>query len=430
MKRIITFSVIAMALVFAVVGVVREQKSVATLDLSDGMNVIANSQQMAKSAMVNNKIVFSAKDFERNMNLSEISSITVTSLPPLSDGCLCVADVAVNVGQTISRQNLDLLNYRQGNENVKQTSFKFKVNESEYEMTCNLYFLTRENSAPTLSMEDERTFAVSTHQSVKVYGKVGAYDADGDKLRFEIVTYAKNGVLDFDGLNGEYSYTPSGAYFGDDYFEYVAIDEYGNYSKSQKVNLEVKKLETDIVYCDMQNHKDQHAVLTMTEMGVMSGTKIGNDTYFMPDKAVSRVDFVAMLLNAIGQNNVETVLDTGFDDDAQIPQSMKGYVKKAREMGLIDGSVNTSGEYLFEPNREIMRAEAALIVSKLVKGSVPTVKPTFSDKNEIPAWAHDAIYTLNNLGILESENGEIAPTSSLTRTQTARMLYALIGYLN
>ena len=211
MKRIITFSVMAMALIFAVIGIVKEQKSIATLDLSNGMSIIANSQQMAKSAMLNNKIVFSAKDFERSMNLSEITSITVTSLPPLTDGCLCVADVAVNVGQTISRQNLDLLNYRPGNEGVKQTSFKFKVNGGEYEMTCNLYFLARENSAPTLSMEDERTFEVSTYQSIKVYGKVGAYDSDGDKIRYEVVTYAKNGVLDFDGESGEYYYTPTGA---------------------------------------------------------------------------------------------------------------------------------------------------------------------------------------------------------------------------
>lgn len=430
MKRIITFSVMVMALVFAVVGVVKEQKSVATMDLSSGMSIIANSQQMAKSAMVNNKIVFSARDFERNMNLSEISSITVTSLPPISDGCLCVADVAVNVGQTISRQNLDLLNYRQGNSEVSHASFKFKVNEGEYEMTCNLYFLTRENSAPTLSMEDERAFEVSTFQSIKVYGKVGAYDADGDKIRYEIVTYAKNGVLDFNGESGEYSYTPTGAYFGEDSFEYVAIDEYGNYSKSQTVSFEVKKLEADIVYCDMQDHKDHVSVLAMTEMGVMSGTKIGNETYFMPDKAVSRVDFVAMLINAIGQSTPENVLDTGFDDDDEIPQSMKGYVKKAREMGLVEGSVNADGEYLFEPNREITRAEAALIVSRLVKGSVPTVKPTFSDKNEIPAWAHDAIYTLNDLGILQSNNGNISPTAPLTRTQTASMLYALVGYLD
>ena len=430
MKRIITFSVMVMALVITIVGVVKKQNSNPTLDLSDGMAVIANNHQMAKSAMVNNKIVFSATDFERSMNLSEVSSITITGIPPLTDGCLCVGDVAVNVGQTISKQNLDLLNFRSANENVKQTFFEFKVNGCAYEMTCNLYFLTRENHAPTLEMEDERSFLVSTHQRVKVYGKVGAYDVDGDELRYEIVTYAKNGVLDFDNTSGEYAYTPSGAYFGEDSFEYVAVDKYGNYSASKTVNLTVEKRKTDIEYCDMQDHKDYHAVLTLAEMGVIGGTKIGNDTYFMPDKAVSRIDFLVMLMNSIGVTSAENVLDTGFDDDAQIPASMKGYVRKAREMGLVNGSVNASGEYLFEPNRDITRAEAALIVSRLVNGSVPTVKPTFTDRNEIPTWASDAIYILNDMGILQSNNGNIAPTSSLTRAQSAQMLYALMEYIN
>ena len=430
MKRIITLSVVVMALIFTVVGVVKKQSSNPTLDLSDGMAVIANNYQMAKSAMVNNKIVFSASDFERSMNLSNVSYVTITSVPPLTDGCLCVGDVAVNAGQTISRENLDLLNFRSANENVKHTTFEFKVNGNSYEMTCNLYFLTRENHAPTLEMEDERSFLVSTHQNIKVYGKVGAYDVDGDDLRFEIVSYAKNGVIDFDNESGEYSYTPTGSYFGEDSFEYVAIDKYGNYSASRKVNVTVEKRQTDINYCDMQDHKDHHAVLTLTEMGVMSGTKIGNNVYFMPDKSVSRIDFVVMLMNSLGVDAPENVLNTGFDDDDEIPASMKGYVKAAKQMGLITGSVNAQGNYLFEPNRDISRAEAALIVSRLVGGSVPTVKPTFTDKNDIPAWAHDAIYTLNDLGILQSYNGNISPTSPLTRTQTAQMLYALLEYIN
>ena len=106
------------------------------------------------------------------------------------------------------------------------------------------------------------------------------------------------------------------------------------------------------------------------------------------------------------------------------------FAYRARQMGLITGSVNADGEYLFEPSRDITRAEAALIVSKVVSGTVPTVKPTFSDKSEIPAWAHDAIYTLNDLGILSSNNGEIAPRASITRAQVAEMLYALMGYLD
>lgn len=429
MKRFITFSFIAMALVFAVIGIIREQNSEATLDVSSALSVIANENDMAKSALANNKIVFSADDFKRYLNVAEISSITITSVPSLTDGCLCVGDVAVNVGQTISSETISLLNYRAANEDVKQSSFNFKVNGGEYEMTCMLYFLTRENSAPTLSLEDERSFAVSTHQTISVFGKVSGYDADGDALRYEIVTYAKNGVLDFDGRSGEYTYTPQGAYFGEDSFEYVAVDKYGNYSSSRKVSLTVEKLKSDVVFCDMQGHRDHNAAMTMVEKGIMSGVSIGNNTYFMPDKAVSRVDFVAMLMNAIGYGDVENVANTGFDDDGEIPASMKGYVKKAKEMGLITGTVNADGEYLFEGNREISRAEASLIVSKLISAEVPTIKPIYPDRNDIPAWAEDAIYVLADLGILTSIDGSIAPSESLTRAQVANMLYVLDYYL-
>lgn len=430
MKRFITFSLIAMAIMFTVIGVVRYRNSDETMDVSNGLYVIAKENDMAKCGMVNNKIVFSADDFERFLNLKEVTSITVTSVPEMTDGCLCLGDVTVNAGQTILRSNIDLLNYRPANSEVTQSSFKFKVNGGEYEMTCNLYFLTRENTSPTLALEDERTLSVSTHQTITVYGKVAGYDADGDELRYEVVTYSENGVLDFNGKTGEYTYTPQGMYFGDDKFEYVAVDKYGNYSESRWVNLSVEKLETDVYFCDMQGHKDHNAVITMAEKGIMSGETIGNNTYFMPDKAVSRVDFVVMLMNAIGRGDVENVSDTGFDDDKEIPTGFKGYVKGARDMGLISGTVNADGEYLFEPNREITRAEAAYIVSKLVNAELPAVKPIFPDRNDIPVWAQDAVYTLNNLGILQSVDGMVAPNSSITRSQVAGMLYSLMGYMN
>ena len=57
MKRFITFSFIAMALVFTVIGVVREQKNDATLDVSNALSVIAKQNDMAKCAVVNNNVV-------------------------------------------------------------------------------------------------------------------------------------------------------------------------------------------------------------------------------------------------------------------------------------------------------------------------------------------------------------------------------------
>ncbi len=430
MKRFITFSLIAMAAVLCIIGVVKDQSTVSTLDISNGLCVIANETDMAKSAMVNNKIVFSANDFERYLNLNEISSITVTGVPDLTDGCLCLGDTVVKLGQSISRSNLDLLNFRAANEDIKQSTFTFKANGGEYEMTCNLYFLSRENNAPTLSLEDDRALFVSTHQTISVYGKLNGYDADGDELYYEVVSYAKNGVIELDCKTGEYVYTPNGLYYGEDSFEYVAVDKYGNYSESRRVSLSVERLQTDVYLYDMQGHRDHNAAMTMVEKGIMSGESIGSNTYFMPNKSVSRVDFIAMLMNVIGYGDVETVLRTGFDDDAEIPTGFKGYVKKARDMGLINGTVNAEGECLFEPNREITRAEAALIVSKVINAEIPTVKPIFPDRNDIPTWAQDAIYTLNSLGILNSVEGSISPNSKITRSQVANMLYNLDYYLN
>ena len=68
-------------------------------------------------------------------------------------------------------------------------------------------------------------------------------------------------------------------------------------------------------------------------------------------------------------------------------------------------------------------------MNNIVCGKAPIVKPTFADKSDIPAWATEAIYSLNHLGILSAENGNISASSEITRAQTAQMLYALMGVL-
>lgn len=430
MKRFITLCVILMGVALTVAGIVKMQSSDATHDISSGLSVLANQSGMAKSAMVNEKMVFSEEDFKKSLNLSEIGYITLTSVPSIADGCLCIGDTVLSAGQSISGNDLDLLNFRAADGGLSESEFCFKVNGCEYEMTCNMYFRTRENTAPVILDSDERLFSVSTHQSTMIYGRVRAHDRDGDDIRYEIVTYARCGVIELDPLTGEYTYTPMGNFYGEDSFEYVAVDKYGEYSASRKVSVTVERRETDVYFADMQGNRAHHAALTMMENGIMDGETVGGSTYFMPDKSVSRVDFIFAVMNSLGMCEVEHVFDTGFDDDSQIPEQMKGFVKKARDMGIMDGNVTESGEYLFEPNREITRAEAAVILNNIVKGSAPIVKPTFTDRDEIPAFASDAIYTLNHLGMLPDERGEISPNKSLTRGALAEMLYVLRDLIN
>lgn len=429
MKRFITFSVIVIALCLTVVGVVRESRTDATSDLSGGLCVIATRSNMAKYALRGESIAFSAEDFEKYLNLSEVSTVRITRTPAAEDGCLCIGDVLVSAGQTVSRSDLGLMTYRAGSSAAREASFSFCVGDSGYEMTCELYFLNRENSAPTLEIEDDRALSVSTHQTVSVWGRLLAYDPDGDEVRYEIVRYANGGTIELDASTGEYCYTPKGDYVGEDSFEYVAVDKYGNYSASRRVALNVEKLRGDITLADMSGHRAHHAALTMIELGVMSGIGMGDSTYFLPDRALSRLDFCVMLMHSVGIAPSENTAALGFDDEAEIPEGMRGYVRAALVRGLIEGKVDASGKYLLSPNSEITRAEAALMVSRLISCDTPTVVPTFSDRKDIPAWASDAIYTLTTLGIMRGEGGAITPLSPLTRGQAAQMLLSLREYM-
>ena len=165
----------------------------------------------------------------------------------------------------------------------------------------------------------------------------------------------------------------------------------------------------------------------LTEAGVMSGTQIGSQYYFHPEKNVTRAEFLVMAMNAAGISDVPTCYDTGFADDAEIPESMKGYVATAYALKYISGSI-VDGELKFLPNEEITRAQAAVMVANIMGLEDVAVTPTFADGSEIPAWASEAIYSLNTAGILVTHDGYISATAKLTREETAAMLAAVMRY--
>jgi hypothetical protein len=107
---------------------------------------------------------------------------------------------------------------------------------------------------------------------------------------------------------------------------------------------------------------------------------------------------------------------------------MKGYVEMAYSLGYINGKT-VDGELCFMPNAPINRAEAAVMLGNLVGLSDVAVTPVFADTSEIPVWARDAVYSLYSVGILNSRDGYIAPTATVTREQSAEMLAAVMAYV-
>lgn len=393
-----------------------------TAPVSPALNIIADYTPVAKAGMVGNEVLFTPEDFERALNISHLSSLTVVSLPSVTEGSLYMGSVAVAAGQTISRANLSLLSYAAANDSIKRGSFEFSVNGQPYTLTCSVYLLDKINYSPTTTSPGA-SLSVSTYRDIAAYGKLYGYDPEGDELTYQIVSYPKNGVLLLYDEDGRYVYMPNKGYTGTDSLRYVVHDKYGNYSAASTVKLKVNKNATATAYDDMKWNDAYSSAIKLTEAGIMSGTRIGGANYFYPTQSLSRAEFLVMAMRAADISSLPTVTDTGFDDDADIPTSMKPYVGAAVRAGYISG-YDIDGKKCFKPNEEITIAEAAQMCAKILDLKYDGSISASAGNSSVPTWARESVLALSSAGLLDI--GATDYTKSLTRADAAKLLAGMM----
>lgn len=396
--------------------------------LSHGVEVLAAQTDVAVSAMLGNDVTLSADDFARGLNLSEVKYLTFKTVPPETDGELLLGSTRISAGQSIAAANLPSVAFHPAGEDVLRSSFTFTVNGGTVPMTCSLRYMTAPNYSPSVSVATGLTLDRVTYRGVPLHGTLAAADPEGDEMRFEIVSAPANGSVTLtDAAKGTYVYRPMKGYAGSDAFSYVARDPYGNYSAAATVSLRVEVAGTAVDYVDVSEEQLVSAI-AVTSAGVMSGSQIGNRAYFQPEAPVSRADFLVMAMNAVGITDVPDCAHTGYADDGEIRPTMKGYVAAGRRLGLAE-EIPEGETVNFRPNEAITRAEAAVMLEKLLEAKPNAASvPTFADVSEIPAWAEDAVLTLGSLGILTATNGNFAPNAPLDRAGTADLLAAAMRY--
>ena len=313
---------------------------------------------------------------------------------------------------------------------VKQSGFDFSTGNG-YSVRCNLYFVDEMNYSPTVSLASDNSLAVNTHDMVSRVGKLDAYDPDGDKFVYEIVSYPENGsVVLLDREEGRYVYTPKENFTGNDSFSYVARDIYGNYSAAASVSVDVKARRSSVTFGDIDDCNIYNAALTMAENSMMTGTEIDGVTYFEPKQNITRAEFLALAMKAAGISDPGSVDKTVFADDEDIPGEYKGYVSAAYQLGYISGT-DMDGVLCFMPNSSVTRAEAAVMLDSILtldrEVEKPVILPVFADSSELPFWASDAIYSMNSMGVLSMIDGYASPEATVTRGDAAQMLEAVIN---
>ncbi len=394
--------------------------------VSPALEILAEQCTVAMSESDGREIGFEANDFEKALNLSRISSIKVTSLPERSDGILYLGDSEVREGQVISRANISYMKFVFMNEEVRDTSFCFSTNLGTYDIPCSLYRLEYENLRPTVSVADDLSLTVGTYRDITVYGKMDAYDPDGDQLVFEIVDYPEHGLLIVtDSNSGDYKYIPDAGYTGNDSFRYVVVDRYGSYSSSAEVCLNVTQQSNALVYRDLEDHASHVAAISLTEQGIIASSALDGQYYFNPEARVTRAEFLVMAMKTLGIDHLSGEEKSVFSDDEDISDEHRGYVNAAQKLGYICGKINGDGQLVFAPNDGITRAEAATILQNMTSFAVPVIKPLFLDLGTVPAWAKDAVYALTSSGIMTYSGGYVSADSVVSKAQCAEMLYRL-----
>ena len=394
-----------------------------------GVSVIANDVTLVKSGLLGEKMTFCDTDFKTALGISEFDKIVITSLPSSNEGVLMVGERRAYTGQTVKRKNLSSLVFIPNDKSVTESSFGFKTaSMDKTSIACKMRFIDRINYAPKIDTDTMESLNVTTQTGICVYGQIEVTDPEGDDIDYIIVSYPKHGSLVItDKDSGEFCYTPSGDFEGKDSFVFTVRDEYGNYTSAERVSLTVTERMSEVVYVDMQDSKSYNAAVAMTALGIMSGSRLGDDMYFSPSETVTRAEFVAMAMKALGIRPDTTLTETFFDDNDEIPKSLVSYVATAARVGIVNGSFDSTG-LNFRPKDSITTCEAAIIMSNLLE--IKSESAVFSQMDgieTIPVWARGHVGAMYTSGIFSADisNGM---NDALTREDAAEYLYRMINY--
>jgi hypothetical protein len=170
------------------------------------------------------------------------------------------------------------------------------------------------------------------------------------------------------------------------------------------------KLPADII-----GHWAKDSIAKLVQAGIVSGYPDGT---FQPDKTVTRAEFTVMLVKAL---KLESKSGTVFADSTN--HWAKDSISTAAAHGIISGYDQNS----FDPNDNITREQAAVIIARAAKLQTDDQKLSFSDAQQISPWALSSITAAVSKSYLGGyPDNSFRPQGKLTRAEAAAIISKLL----
>ncbi|MFB6473290.1 choice-of-anchor I family protein [Paenibacillus glucanolyticus] len=174
-------------------------------------------------------------------------------------------------------------------------------------------------------------------------------------------------------------------------------------------------------FTDLDGHWAKEQIESMASKLLVNGV---NANAYAPGREITRAEFTAMLVRAMG---LSPVIESGKFKDVRDDSAYAGEIGAASLYGIIEGGNGGA----FSPNASMTRAEMAVMLTRAMEAvspSAPVGKGTdavdrFKDQASIPAWAAANIGRLADQGIVQGDHrGNYGALDSVTRAQAALVL--------
>lgn len=325
----------------------------------------------------------------------EIAGICITDLPEKM-GALMLGSRILREGDVLTAQQVSQMTLSPLNTETDQTLevgylpiYPGRVAEDTV-MTISIR--GKENKPPVA--EDS---ALETYKNLPNTGKLKASDPENQPLTFTVTRQPRRGTVTI-SEDGSFTYTPKKNKVGVDSFVFTAADPAGKVSREATVTITILKPSDATQYSDTAGKDCRFAAEWMRQTGIFTGETVGSSACFSPDRAVTRGEFVTMLVKALDIPVDEELTQTGYTDD--IPQWLQPYLAAAVRSGLTDGLAN---QQVFEQDTPITAAEADVLLKNALNREESCIAPEDLPMTRAQAACalYDAAKELQNQGINE-----------------------------
>lgn len=293
-----------------------------------------------------------------------ITGICVTAVPDY--GSILLGDRVIRSGDVLAVSQLSALTFApvESEEDATVSMRYLPIREAGVDTEAELVISIRgrRNEAPTA--EDSK---LETYKNLPNEGLLSASDPEGDALTFTLTRSPKRGevVLRDDG---SFLYTPKKNKVGTDSFAYTATDSAGNVSREATVTIDILKPTDDRQYADTVSSGCRFEAEWLRNTGIFTGETVNGQFCFSPDEAVTRGQFLAMLMQVLDLPVDRNATVTGFVDES--PQWLRPYLAAALRSGIIAG-YPAEGGVEFRANQAVSADEAAVMVRNALEFAVP-----------------------------------------------------------